>query len=497
VRADAPADPAAEKAFRIDAVRLTAELDAYVAEFGKHWGEPFAFSGYVMVGQRGKPVYARGFGRADRDEAAAPGPDTTFRIGSLTKQFTAVAILRLQQQGKLRVTDTVGTHLPDYPETGRRITIHHLLTHTSGLPDYTAFPDRDLARPHTVAETVATFSKLPLEFEPGQQFRYSNSGYFLLGAIIEAASGRRYAEYLADEVLAPAGMRRTGYGDTPGDADATLGYILTEMETTVPAPPVDMSNPYASGALRSTPNDLVAWDAALRGDELLTEASRAAMSSAGEHELDGGLGPAAKYGYGVAVGELLGRQYITHSGRIHGFHSYYTRFPEDEIVVIAYSNRLSFPIELVWRATVMIALGEEPPPPPLEIPVQPVPEAVRKTLAGRWVLDDAGRKTLAEAGVAAPRIEGVSILTLTDLDGQLLSRVGDQEPSLLHAAQDASLFTTVSPKTLTFDADAAKVQRITVREGSRSVDFVRDARRSAPRRKKVTPGAAKRSGGFQ
>jgi CubicO group peptidase (beta-lactamase class C family) len=493
--AEAPADPTAEKAFRIDAARLTAELDAYVAEFGKHWGEPFAFSGYLMVAQHGKPVYARGFGHADRDEGAPPGPDTTFRIASVTKQFTAVAILRLQQQGKLRVSDTVRTHLPDYPETGDRITIHQLLTHTSGIPSYTDRPDYDQSRPHTVAERLATFSKEPLEFEPGTQFRYSNSGYFLLGAIIEAVSGRPYAAFLTDEVVAPAGLRRTGYGDAPGDADAAEGYELTQMETTVLAPPLDMSNAFAAGALRSTPNDLVAWDASLRGNDLLTPASQAAMLS-GERESGIGIGPGAKYAYGVNVGELLGRLYVSHGGGINGFGTTFTRFPDDEIVVVAYSNRHPFPLELVSEAAVMIAFGEAPPPPPEEIPPHPIPDAVRKKLAGSYVLDDAGRKTLAEAGVPEVAIEGLSILTLTDRDGRLLEQVGDQEPHLLHAAEDGSLFTlSLDTLTLTFDARVERVDRITARQGSLSVDFVRSGKRAVQARKKAARVRSQRPGG--
>lgn len=474
-------EPAADKGFRIDAKRLGTELDAYVAEFGKHWGEPFTFSGYILVAQHGTPVYSRGFGRADRNETAAPGPDTSFRIGSVTKQFTAVAILRLQQQGKLRVTDTVRMHLPDYPDTGDRITIHHLLTHTSGIPNYTDRPDNDPTKRHTVAEKVAIFAKEPLEFEPGTQFRYSNSGFFLLGAIVEAASGRPYATFLADDVLAPAGLRRTGYGDAPDDADAAEGYELTEMETTVLAPPIDMSNPFAAGALRSTPNDLVAWDAALRGGDLLTEASRTAML-AGELESGAGLAPGARYGYGVNVGELLGRPYVSHNGGINGFGTFFTRFPDDEIVVVVYSNRNPFPLQLVWRAAVMIAYGEPPPPPPVEMPLHPVTDAVRKKLAGRWVLDDAGRKVLAGAGLVPSVIESFSVLTLTDPDGRLACRFGDQEPSLLHATENGSLLATVSRMTVTFDTDAKKLGRITVREGSLSVDFVRDIRRSGSAR---------------
>jgi hypothetical protein len=254
-----------------------------------------------------------------------------------------------------------------------------------------------------------------------------------------------------------------------------------------------MSNAFAAGALRSTPNDLVAWDAALRGDDLLTPGSRTAMLS-GERESDIGLGPGAKYAYGVNVGELLGRPYASHNGGINGFGTIFTRFPDDEIVVVAYSNRHPFPLELVWNAAVMIAFGEAPPPPPVEIPLSPVPEAVRKKLAGRWVLEDAGRKILAEAGLPAPAIEGVSILTLTDLDGRLICRFGD-EPSLVHATGDASLFTAVTRLTLTFDTEAEKVERITAHQGSLSVDFVRDARRAPRGRKKVTRGAVKRSGG--
>jgi CubicO group peptidase (beta-lactamase class C family) len=239
-----------------------------------------------------------------------------------------------------------------------------------------------------------------------------------------------------------------------------------------------MRNPFAAGALRSTPNDLVAWDAALRGDTLLTADSRAAMTT-GEKE-GGGLGPGGKYAYGVVVGELFDRPYINHDGGINGFGTVFTRFPEDEIVVVAYSNRLPFPIHLLGLAAVHLTFGEEPPPPPTEIPAHPIPDAVRKKLAGSYVLDDAGRKALVDGGVPEHAIESISPVTLDDRDGRLFLRSGldDDDPSLMHAAEGGLLFTRVSHLTLTFDTEAPKVDTFTARQGPLTVTFKRASRTS-------------------
>lgn len=187
-----PTDTVAEEAESsgLDNEEFGEILDEYVASFGKHWGDAYRFSGFILVTRGGEPVYAKGFGIADRVTKSVPTADTTFRIGSVTKQFTAAAILELQEQGKLNVEDSVRDHLPDYPEIGDAITVHQLLTHTAGVSNYTSdaeWMETDAAKPHTTGQMLATFQHEPLDFEPGEEFRYSNSGY-----VCSVRSSRRY-----------------------------------------------------------------------------------------------------------------------------------------------------------------------------------------------------------------------------------------------------------------------------------------------------------------
>jgi CubicO group peptidase (beta-lactamase class C family) len=256
------------------AASLDDVLTPYIESYGAHWGETHALSGFVLVTQHDRPIYQHAFGWSDREHHVAADADTSFRVGSVTKQFTAVAILMLQQDGKLHTTDPIATYLPDYPAVGAQITIHQLLTHTSGLPDYTYAPAFDASRdqPVTVAQLMAEFDDKPLDFAPGSQWAYSNSNYVVLGAIVEKLSGQPYAEFVRQHVLAPAGMTRSEIGDAVGVSDRALGYA-PDGDHLAPAHAIDMSVAYAAGALRSTANDLVRWNRARAGVALLTHAS--------------------------------------------------------------------------------------------------------------------------------------------------------------------------------------------------------------------------------
>jgi D-alanyl-D-alanine carboxypeptidase len=243
----------------VDVANLNAQLPPYLASIGAG-SQNRALSGYVLVAQHDQVLYGHGFGFADRAAQRAPTADTSFRTGSVTKQFTAAAILRLEQDGELTVEDPVGKHLPDYAGPGKDVTIHQLLTHTTGIPNYTAI-EAVMARrgePFTVRELLATFADQPLEFPPGTKFKYSNSNYAILGAIIERASGMPYRTYLAERLFKPAGLASTEVGDAAGAADRAEGYRI-ENGTAVPAKSIDMSLPFAAGAVRSTANDLMRW----------------------------------------------------------------------------------------------------------------------------------------------------------------------------------------------------------------------------------------------
>lgn len=251
---------------------------------GKKWGDAYAFSGIVAVARDGKPFVLRAYGKANRDTGAVADADTRFRIGSVTKQFTAVCILQLAEQGKLKVEDTIRTYLPDYPKkTGDKVTLHQMLSHTSGIPSYTDDEALMKARDkdHTPAQVLATFEDKPLHFEPGTKWEYSNSNYFLLGLVVEKVSGQTYERYLQDHVLGPAGMTRTSTIDAPDAPDTAVGYDTDAPDDgggLKPAMAISMTLPFAAGALRSTVNDLLRWDRALAGTTLLSDASKAAQA---------------------------------------------------------------------------------------------------------------------------------------------------------------------------------------------------------------------------
>ncbi len=173
------------------------------------------FNGAALVAENGKVIFKKGFGMANMEWDIPNMPDTKFRVGSITKQFTAMLVMQLVEQGKLKLDGKLTDYLPDYPKsTGDKVTIHHLLTHVSGIPSYTGFPNffRDLSRdPYTPEAFVKTFADSALQFEPGAKFLYNNSGYFLLGAIIEKAAGKTYEQALAENILTPLNMKNTGY----------------------------------------------------------------------------------------------------------------------------------------------------------------------------------------------------------------------------------------------------------------------------------------------
>lgn len=289
------------------------------------------FSGSVLIAQAGQVLVSKGYGLADQAKNLPNTPQTKFRLGSLTKQFTAVAILMLQAQGVLDVQDSICNYLPNCPPAWQTITIHHLLTHTAGLPNFTDFPDYETSkqRATTPEQTISRFQDKPLDFEPGEGWNYSNSGYIVLGLIIEQASGQPYADFLQTHIFTPLGMTSTGYEDDA--SQLAIGYA---NGATV-ADAIDMSIPFAAGGLYSTVEDLYLWDQALATEKLLPQGLLEAMFTpwAAIPESNG-----LHYGYGWLVGEQFGHQVVGHNGGIDGFATSFMRFPNAQVVIIALSN---------------------------------------------------------------------------------------------------------------------------------------------------------------
>ncbi len=288
----------------------------------------------VIVTRDGKPVYRNAFGMADVDAKTPLKPEDVLRLGSLTKQFTAVATLMLVERGKIALSDPITKHLADYPKTGDEVTIEHLLTHTSGIPSYTSSPDygAGMAKAVTVNEMIARFKDKPLEFKPGSKWQYNNSGYFLLGAIIEKVSGMSYADFVAKEIFIPLGMNDASYEGYERSAKRIVkGY----SDATKPAAPLHMSQPYAAGSLIATVDDLAKWDAAIAAGKLLKpESWKRAFTP---YTLTDGS--KTTYGYGWGVRPVNGVDAVMHSGGINGFSTFAIHIPQAKVYAAMLFNR--------------------------------------------------------------------------------------------------------------------------------------------------------------
>jgi len=312
------------------AVPTDGQIIKKVDEYMKAAMRADSFSGSVLVARNGKPIISKGFGLANIELAVPNTPKTVFRLGSITKQFTSMAIMILQERGKLSVSDPVCKYFADCPAAWQPITVRHLLTHTSGIPNFTSFPDfvKSSAIATTTTDLIGRFKDKPLDFVPGEKYAYSNSGYYLLGVIIEKASGKAYAEFLHESIFGPLGMVHSGYDDPVRIIkDRAAGYTLRD-EGLVNCAPIDMSTAYAAGALYSNVEDLLIWDQALYTEKLVSNRSLDEMFT----PLKG------SYGYGWSISKKLERRTIAHGGNIYGFSTYISRFPAEKLTFIVLSN---------------------------------------------------------------------------------------------------------------------------------------------------------------
>ncbi len=342
----------------------------------------------VIAVKDGQVVFRKGYGMANMELGVTIEPDMIFRIGSITKQFTAVSILMLMEQGKLSLSDEITKFLPDYPTQGHKITVEHLLTHTSGIKSYTGMAEwrplwrKDLKLP----ELIDIFKNQPMEFAPGAKWNYNNSAYVLLGAIIEKVSGQSYGDFVEKNIFAPLGMNQSFYDNTQRIIPRRAAGYSRNAGKFVNAEYLSMSHPHAAGSRMSTVDDLAKWDAALYTEKLVKQESlKKAWTAFVLND-----GKPTTYGYGWGVNTLQGMQMITHSGGINGFTCDAVRLPESKVYVAILTNREGGAGNLAKKFAVL-ASGkewEEPAAKPAApaSPVAKIDPAMFDRLAGDYEL---------------------------------------------------------------------------------------------------------------
>jgi CubicO group peptidase (beta-lactamase class C family) len=298
------------------------------------------FSGSVLVARGSNILIRQGYGYADRAHALPNTPQTRFRIASLTKSFTAAAVLELQAQGKLNPQDLICVYLTPCPSAWQAITIHELLTHTSGIADYANSDAFGQIQDHssTPAQLMALFKDLPLQFIPGSGWRYSNSGYVLLGMIIEKVSGERYEDYVEEHLLQPLGLKNTGMDHN--NSHLAIGYDDSETESI----PMDMSSLYSAGGFYSTVDDLFRWSQALMSGNILPKQLSDLMITPFVATQDG---TGRSYGYGWFFGGEPLHPWAAHAGRVAGFSADVIDYLDDDMIVVILSNQTNVDAESI------------------------------------------------------------------------------------------------------------------------------------------------------
>ena len=400
------------------------------------------FMGAVLVARDDQILFDKGYGSANLEWKIANDGDTKFRLGSVTKQFTGVAILLLQERGKLTLDAPVKTYLPDAPAAWDRVTVRHLLNHTSGIPNFTSFPDYGATKtlPATHASLIARFRDKPLEFQPGEKWNYSNSGYVLLSAIVEKLSGQSYAEFVAANLFKPLGMADTGYDSHAAILPRRASGYTPSKAGPVNADYISMTIPQGAGALYSTTRDLLKWQRGIYGGKLLSPAALAAFRTP---QKDG-------YALGIVVHKADGVTTLQHGGGIEGFNTFLAYDPDRKLTVVVLGNLNG-----------------------------PSPDKLAKSLMtlarGGAVVLPGERKAASVAPDQLPQYEGVYELaptfaiTMRVKDGKLMTQAtGQQEFELFPESKDR-FFLKVVDAQVEFTRDASgKVTGIILHQGGRS-----------------------------
>jgi len=385
------------------------------------------FMGSVLVARGNDIILDKGYGSANLEWNIPNTPATKFRLGSLTKQFTAACVLLLEERGELSINDPVKKYMPDAPAAWDKITVFNLLTHTSGIPNFTAFPDYRSTEPFatTPAQLVARFRDKPLDFEPGTKWNYSNSGYVLLGYLIEKITGESYAKFVRENIFIPLSMKDSGY-----DSNAAIipnraaGYSFSPTGI-VNTSYIDMTIPFSAGGLYSTTEDLLRWEQALFGGKLLSAASLEKMTTPFKND----------YAFGLVV-QANGPKVIHHEGGIEGFNTDLEYFPERKRTVIVLAN-LDGPGSGAVTTKIMALVNGEKVVLPSERKEVPVDPEILDGYTGKYVF--------------APNI----ILTVTREGNQLMTQMTGQGKVPVYPEGARDFFAKVVDAQITFVTDTS------------------------------------------
>lgn len=331
------------------------QINDYLDLYTKSW----AFSGSIAAIKDGEILFKKAYGYANIEHKVENTTETKYRIWSITKQFTAAAVLILEERGLLRVEDSLRKYFSDWIDLSSEITIHHLLTHTSGIFNYSNLPDSHKTfyrLDHEKSDLIKMFTSKPLDFEPGTQWNYSNSGYYLLGMLIERLSGKTYSEFLSENIFLPLGMLNTGIDDGKKIIkNKSTGYYLNGNDL-IHCHYVNMNLILSSGGMYSTIEDLLKWDQALNNGRLLSQKSMEKMNTQFKNN----------YGYGVSINMNGNRKVVHHNGGCEGFLTELHRYVDDDFAVVVLSNYGFTAVNKLCKVIASIAFGDK-----YEMPAKP------------------------------------------------------------------------------------------------------------------------------
>lgn len=424
----------------------TAQQDSRLsAEFDKVLNGQFPLSetgATALISSHGKIIYKKAFGMANVELNQPMKTNNVFRIGSITKQFTAIAILQLMEQGKLNLRDEITRFIPDYPVQGETITIEHLLTHASGIRDYTSIKDsvQRFKTDFTPAQMINYFQNQPMRFKPGTRYEYSNSNYFLLGYIIEKITGKTYRQYLEANFFQPLGMTSSFYGnDAKIIKNRAAGYTKGEKEMEN-ATAISMTQPFAAGSILSTVEDLFKWQQAVQSYKLVKKETLEKAFT--RYKLANGK--ETSYGYGWRFGFIQQSPSIWHGGLINGFMTMAMYLPKEDVYVVVLSNCDCNSPEIVTAKLAAVAIGK-----PYATKEITIANSVLQTYAGVYENDNSVQRVISIA------------------DGKLYSQVGRNQKISVKAFKKDNFFFEDPMITMEFSGDkSGKIEKLTIHSRS-------------------------------
>lgn len=467
------AEPAPRRERRLDprvsVDNLRERLSPYLDSIGAGFGAGHRPSGMVSISAGGDVVYERALGRADLAADEANESDTSFRIGAITAQFTAAAVLRLVQAKKLSLSDSISRFFPDYPAAGASITVRQLLSHTSGLPSYLTKPallDKRSSA-FTPRQLIELFWTDPLEFEPGADFGYSDSNYVVLGAIIEKVTGKSYAEHMHDDIFDRFDLDDTSVGLGDDTDDVARGYSAAPDGGLEPAVGFHDTILYSAAGVRSTAEDLLAWHDALQDGEVFdSKREKQSLEVVKNH-----------YALGWFVREQRGHTVVSHPGAVEGFVAELLRVPELDLCVVVLLNNSSVDAKSIADAAYGIALGEKIEPLPRQTSVALDP-GVPARIIGTYRLSDAAARELEKRKIPKRALLAMRSVRVYQEGDKLLFKPSGQAPVPM-VATGRGTFVLVGGKAkieVPLDPGDAPATRLLLEQGPLHVEFTRRAR---------------------